>query len=131
MHHALCVPPPLSLLCVSPQMADFFHRTEVRDITGHCNSLLFNPDDFPEYRRLKRGSTCFVRYASKAYFSDLMTQVSSNSSDGCCCGSAVRGHRGKVVDPGGARQGWYSRVADPEDAIQAEALHIGLHIWGE
>lgn len=56
-------------------MADFYHRTEVRDITGHCNSLLFNPDDFPDYRRLKRGSTCFVRYASKAYFSDLMTQV--------------------------------------------------------
>jgi hypothetical protein len=56
-------------------MADFYHRTEVRDITGHCNSLLFNPDDFPDARRLKRGSTCFVRYASKAYFSDLMTQV--------------------------------------------------------
>ncbi len=65
------------LLCVCmPQMADFFHRTEVRDITGHCNSLLFNPDDFPEAVLLKRGSTCFVRYASKAYFSDLMTQVS-------------------------------------------------------
>jgi hypothetical protein len=59
-------------------MSDFYHRTEVRDITGHCNSLLFNPDDFPDYRRLKRGSTCFVRYASKAYFSDLMTQVSSS-----------------------------------------------------
>lgn len=57
------------------QMADFYHRTEVRDITGHCNSLLFNPDDFPDFRRLKKGSTCFVRYASKAYFSDLMTQV--------------------------------------------------------
>lgn len=56
-------------------MADFYHRTEVRDITGHCNSLLFNPDDFPDFRRLKKGSTCFVRYASKAYFSDLMTQV--------------------------------------------------------
>ena len=66
-------------------MADFYHRTEVRDITGHCNSLLFNPDDFPEAIFLKRGSTCFVRYASKAYFSDLMTQVGAgcHPQSGC------------------------------------------------
>lgn len=82
-------------------MADFYHRTEVRDITGHCNSLLFNPDDFPDFRRLKKGSTCFVRYASKAYFSDLMTQVCAQqahtqtaSTDCClpCCVAHVSTH---------------------------------------
>eukprot|EP00879_Flechtneria_rotunda_P008613 GHRR01009025.1.p1 GENE.GHRR01009025.1~~GHRR01009025.1.p1 ORF type:complete len:215 (+),score=50.31 GHRR01009025.1:357-1001(+) len=57
-------------------MPDFFHRVEVRDLTGSCNSILFSPDqDIMEYWRLKRGSTVFVRYATKAYFSDLMTQV--------------------------------------------------------
>lgn len=57
------------------QMADFFHRIEVRDITGQCHSILFSPDQQLDYWNLKRGSTVFVRYASKAYFSDLMTQV--------------------------------------------------------
>lgn len=57
------------------QLPDFFHRVEVRDITGHCNSVLFNPDQNLEYTQLARGSTLFVRYATKAYFSDLMTQV--------------------------------------------------------
>jgi hypothetical protein len=79
-------------------MSDFYHRTEVRDITGHCNSLLFNPDDFPDYRRLKRGSTCFVRYASKAYFSDLMTQVSRSST-----GVGGGGGRGAACGVGGAK----------------------------
>jgi hypothetical protein len=69
-------------------MADFFHRVEVRDITGHCNSVLFNPDDFHDAWALKRGATCFVRYASKAYFSDLMTQVcvcGGGGGVGCAC----------------------------------------------
>eukprot|EP00775_Hariotina_reticulata_P005631 gene5631-5870_t len=56
-------------------MADFYHRVEVRDITGHCNSILFTPDEHLDWSRLRRGSTVFVRYAAKAYFSDLMTQV--------------------------------------------------------
>jgi len=56
-------------------MADFFHRVEVRDITGHCNSILFTPDEHLDWSRLRKGSTVFVRYAAKAYFSDLMTQV--------------------------------------------------------
>jgi hypothetical protein len=57
------------------QMADFFHRVEVRDLTGHCNSVLFSPDQHLDYGQLRRGATVFVRYAAKAYFSDLMTQV--------------------------------------------------------
>jgi len=84
-------------------MADFFHRTEVRDITGHCNSLLFNPDDFPDYRRLKRGSTCFVRYASKAYFSDLMTQVGGRAAaaEWLTPGSVFVGEHGGTQGQGG------------------------------
>uniref|UniRef100_A0A383WCC0 MYND-type domain-containing protein n=2 Tax=Tetradesmus obliquus TaxID=3088 RepID=A0A383WCC0_TETOB len=56
-------------------MPDFFHRVEVRDLTGHCNSVLFSPEQGLDYASLRRGATLFVRYAAKAYFSDLMTQV--------------------------------------------------------
>jgi hypothetical protein len=62
------------------QMADFFHRVEVRDLTGHCNSVLFSPDQHMNYAQLRRGATVFVRYAAKAYFSDLMTQVGTSSA---------------------------------------------------
>lgn len=61
--------------CPIAQMPDFFHRIEVRDITGQCHSILFSPDQQLDYWQLKIGSTVFVRYAAKAYFSDLMTQV--------------------------------------------------------
>lgn len=57
-------------------MSDFFHRVEVRDITGETASILFSPDQGSlDFRQLQTGSTVFVRYATKCYFSDLMTQV--------------------------------------------------------
>ncbi|KAF8072789.1 hypothetical protein HT031_000449 [Scenedesmus sp. PABB004] len=56
-------------------MADFFHRVEVRDLTGTSASVLFTPDQRMNYGQLRRGCTLFVRYAAKAYFSDLITQV--------------------------------------------------------
>lgn len=58
------------------QMPEFFHRVEVRDISGESTSVLFSSDEYSfDFRRLKCGSTVFVRYAAKCYFSDLMTQV--------------------------------------------------------
>jgi hypothetical protein len=57
-------------------MPEFFHRVEVRDITGETTSVLFSADEYSfDYRKLRCGHTVFVRYASKCYFSDLMTQV--------------------------------------------------------
>jgi hypothetical protein len=78
----------LALLCrrIPYQMPDFFHRVEVRDLTGHCNSVLFSPDQHLDYSQLRRGATVFVRYAAKAYFSDLMTQVRGSASYGLCGG---------------------------------------------
>lgn len=59
------------------QMHEFFNRCEVRDITGETTSCLFGDNNAGlfNFRDLRAGSTLFVRYACKCYFSDLSTQV--------------------------------------------------------
>jgi hypothetical protein len=58
------------------QIADFFHRVEVRDVFGEQASVLFNPGEMTfNPHSLKVGSTLFVRYAQKCFFSDMSTEV--------------------------------------------------------
>ena len=65
-------------------MHEFFNRVEVRDIAGETTSVLFgNEAGSLDFRELRVGSTLYVRYAAKCFFSDLSTQV-----------SAARGGRG-------------------------------------
>lgn len=65
------------------QMPMLGHRVEVRDISGAVHSVLFYPTgglfDFGE---LRAGSTLFVRYAQRCFFSDLSTEVSDGGGKG-------------------------------------------------
>ena len=54
------------------------HRVEVRDLAGDIRSILFYPDENASYfdwQQLKAGSTIFIRYAQRCFFSDLATEA--------------------------------------------------------
>lgn len=52
------------------------HRVDVRDLVGDIRAVIFFPvgGDF-DFNKLRMGSTIFVRYAHRCYFSDLATEA--------------------------------------------------------
>mmetsp|Transcript_6367 Transcript_6367/g.14131 ORF Transcript_6367/g.14131 Transcript_6367/m.14131 type:complete len:224 (+) Transcript_6367:65-736(+) len=62
------------------QQAVLGHRVEVKDMNGEVHSVLFYPEPHTpaaafNYSDLQAGSTLFIRYAQRCFFSDLATEA--------------------------------------------------------